>query len=425
MERSTAENYLAILTRELVPALGCTEPIALAYAAAKAREVLGTFPEHITVACSGNIVKNVKGVVVPNSGGMRGIHVAATLGVVGGEPARELQVLESVTEADIEETRRLLAEDYCECTLAEGVENLYVSVEVFAGGHSASVTIKDHHTNITEIRRDGEVVFTGTAAESAADAPDYDAMTLEGVLEFAETVDVRLVAETLQRQIDMNSAIAETGLKGDFGANVGRTLLECFPDVVDIRARAKAAAGSDARMNGCALPVVINSGSGNQGITASLPVAEYAAELGATKEQLYRALLVSNLCAVYVKHFIGSLSAFCGAVIAAGGAGAGITYLMGGDHGQIENTIVNTLADVGGVICDGAKSSCAAKIASAVDAAILSAKMSMRGRNFRPGEGLVSHLAENSIRNFGYVGRVGMKQTDIEILRTMLRDKEY
>ncbi|MDD7740856.1 MAG: L-serine ammonia-lyase, iron-sulfur-dependent, subunit alpha [Lachnospiraceae bacterium] len=420
MDKLLYNNYVKILKNELVPALGCTEPIAIAYAAAKAREVLGQMPESIELCCSGNIIKNVKGVKVPNSNGLKGIDVAATLGVVGGRADRELEVLEDVTQEDIEKTKELVAAGFCTCTLKEGVENLYIVARVAAGEHSAEVTIVNRHTLISRIVKDGEVLYSIAANEESPEYVDKSLLNVRDILLFADEVDLEDVREVLTRQITMNSAIAEEGLSHPYGAQVGRTLLKEYGNDVKIRARARAAAGSDARMGGCSLPVVINSGSGNQGMTVSLPVIEFAKELKVSEEKLYRALVVSNLIAIHQKKYIGSLSAYCGAVSAACGAGAAITYLYGGDYEDVSFTIVNTIANVGGIVCDGAKSSCAAKIASAVDAAIMAHFMGMNHRTFQPGEGIVQEDVEGTIKSMGYIGRVGMKDTDTEILNIMI-----
>ncbi len=421
MEKELYENYCRILEAELVPALGCTEPIAIAYAAAKAREVLGMFPEHIEMSCSGNIIKNVKGVTVHNSGGMKGIDVAAALGVVGGDADSQLEVLEKVTQEDIDRTRELVKQGFCSCTLAEDVENLYIVARVEARGHSAEVTIINRHTYITRIVKDDQVVFERSLGlEGESEAVDRSRLNVRDILEFADQVRMEDVEKVLGRQVEYNTAIAEAGLSKTYGAQVGRTLLQYYGSDVKVRARAKAAAGSDARMSGCSMPVVINSGSGNQGMTVSLPVIEFARELNLNQEALYRALVVSNLIAIHQKKYIGSLSAYCGAVSAACGAGAAITYMTGGSYEEVSRTIVNTIANVGGIVCDGAKSSCAAKIASAVDAAILAHYMGMVNRCFQPGEGIVQEDVEKTIKNVGYIGRVGMKRTDTEILNIMI-----
>lgn len=414
------QEYIEILKKELVPALGCTEPIAIAYAAAKARQVLGRFPERIELRCSGNIIKNVKGVMVPNSGGLRGVDVAAVLGVVGGEADKELEVLEAITPEHITRAKELITQGYFSCQLQENVENLYIVATVYAGEHTASVTIVNRHTLITKITKDGEIIFKNQIQmPKQGETPKWD-LTVSNILDFARTVSLDKVADILERQIRMNTAIAQVGIHGQYGTQIGRTLLESDANDVRIRAQAMAAAGSDARMGGCSLPVVINSGSGNQGMTVTLPVIEYAKEWGVSHETLLRALIISNLISIHLKHYIGSLSAFCGAVTAACGAGAAITYMAGGTCEQIGHTIINTIANVGGIICDGAKSSCAAKIASAVDAAILAHTLSMKGLCFQPGEGIIQEDVESTIKSVGYVGRVGMKTTDIEILNIML-----
>jgi len=427
MNNSQKKELIDLLYSELVPALGCTEPIAIAYAAAKARQVLGQMPEHIDIRCSGNIIKNVKGVLVPNSGGMKGVGAAAVLGVVGGNADLALEVLSSVTDEHIAETRKLLDEGFFSCQLQENVANLYIVATVNAGGHTASVTIVNRHTMIAEMTRDGHIIYQLSQYADMQKEKEKSkpwTLTMEGIVDFANTADLAEVKPLLDSQIEMNSAIAREGLSNTYGAQVGKTLLDCYPEDVRTRARAYAAAGSDARMGGCSLPVVINSGSGNQGMTCSLPVLQYADKWGISEEKTYRALLISNLTAIHLKHYIGSLSAFCGAVTAACAAGCAITYLAGGTFEQICNTIINTLANVGGIVCDGAKASCAAKIASAVDAAILGHQMSMLGRSFSGGDGIIQDNIEDTIKSIGYVGRVGMKETDIEILHIMMDDVE-
>ena len=421
MDRNIYDNYVRILESELVPALGCTEPIALAYASAKAREVLGGFPEHLSVLCSGNIIKNVKGVKVPNSNGMKGVEAAAVLGLTGGDASQALEVLETVSEEDIEKTKQLLKEGFCDCILKEGVANLYIEARAAGENGEAVVVIEEEHTNITRIEKNGEILFEQEKQEvKEEEEPDKTLLNLADILAFADEVDIDDVRRVLERQVRYNTKIAEEGLKNPWGAQVGRVVLEEFGDDVKWRAVAKAAAGSDARMSGCSLPVIINSGSGNQGMTCSLPVIEYGREMGKTEEEIYRALCVSNLVALNQKKYIGSLSAYCGAVCAAAGAGAGITYLHGGTPEQIENTVVNAIADAGGIVCDGAKPSCAAKIATSLQAALLSHKMAMRGLTFSRGEGLVMDCPEDTIKAVGYVGRAGMKQTDVEILNLMI-----
>ena len=347
MQKELYVNYLEILREELVPAMGCTEPIAIAYAAAKARAVLGTMPEKIHVSCSGNIIKNVKGVIVPNSGNQKGIEAAAVLGVVGGDENKALEVIAGADDEARAKTKKLVSEKICDVTLAENVPNLFIEVEAEAGNHKSSVRIENHHTDITLIKLDGKVIFENAPKKSGSEIKvskaDRNLMTLAGILEFANELNPEDVKEIFGRQIEFNSKISQEGLDNKWGARVGKTLLESWGSDVRSRACARAAAGSDARMSGCPLPVIINSGSGNQGITVTLPVIEYACEWHLSREKLYRALAVSNLVSVYIKHYIGSLSAFCGAVSAASGAGAAITYMAGGDYESVGATITNTL----------------------------------------------------------------------------------
>lgn len=420
MEQKKYEAYIKILKDELVPALGCTEPIAIAYAAAKAKEVLGMFPDRIEMCCSGNIIKNVKGVTVPNSGGLKGIDTAAVLGVVGGNAEKELEVLEGVTEEDIRQTKQLVEQGFCQCRLQEGVENLYVVAKVQKEEHTAEVTIVNRHTLIAKIVKDGKIIFENTISEDAPDYVDRSVLNVRDILLFADEVRIEDVDKILDRQMEYNMAIAEEGFRHAYGAEVGRTLLRVYGEDVKVLARAYAAAGSDARMGGCSMPVVINSGSGNQGMTVSLPVMIFAKHWNVSREMLYRALVVSNLIAIHQKKYVGSLSAYCGAVSAACGAGAAITYLHGGGYQAVSLTITNTIGNVGGIVCDGAKSSCAAKIASAVDAAILAYYMGSGLHSFQPGEGIVQEDVEGTIKSMGYIGRVGMKNTDTEILNLMI-----
>ena len=422
MNQEMIANFVAILREELMPALGCTEPIALAYAAAKTRETLGKKPEHITVFCSGNIVKNVKSVTVPNSNGLRGIDAAAILGTVGGMADRKLEVLSAVTQAHIEETKTLLGTAYCDTKLVVGVDKLYLKVLAEAGEESAAVTIQGHHTNITDIEKNGEVLFHVDYVNetSAQRIGDRSQLTVRAILEFADAVDVEQIAPILQQQIDCNYRIAQEGMSTGYGAGVAHALLDAKQPSAYDRARAMAAAASEARMSGCALPVVINSGSGNQGITVSVPLIELAKGTDLSQERLYRALAVSNLTSIHLKYFIGDLSAFCGAVTAACGTGAALAYLHGLPYAGVADTITNTLADVSGIFCDGAKPSCAAKVSSALDAAFVSFRMANRNRAFGSGEGVVGEDVEQTIRSIGLIGREGMDETDEHILRIML-----
>lgn len=437
-------NYTNILRAELVPAMGCTEPIAVAYAAAKAGDVLREKATHLNVRCSGNIIKNVKGVTVPNSGNQKGIEVAATLGLIGGKSEKELEVIADVTDDDRKMAGEMVATGFCEVELEEGVPNLYIRATATGENHTATVLIEDTHTNITFVSRDGETLLEthktiednepvenviGEISCSLHLDPsdrrktnklDYSKMSLRGILEYAETVNINCVRPILDRQIECNTAISDEGLKNDWGVRVGKTFLENWPNDVKTRACARAAAGSDARMSGCPLPVVINSGSGNQGITVTMPVLTYAEEWNIPEEKMLRALLISNLVSIYIKHYIGALSAFCGAVSAATAAGAAITYMSGGDINAIGRTITNTLGNVGGIVCDGAKPSCAAKIASSVHAALMAHYMSVSDHEFKGGEGFIEDDVEKTIKNMGYIGKVGMKETDVEILNVMI-----
>ena len=423
LDRTVYDTYVRILKRELVPALGCTEPIAIALAAAKARQALGEEPRTLRVLCSGNIIKNAKGVIVPTTGNMRGIDTSAVLGALAGDPDLGLEVLSKVTPADLEATRAMLDKHVCTVELLDTPSRLHIIVETTGDHHTALAEIRDEHTNIVRVERDGERLFykevEQTQDDDAAEA-DLDALNLADILEFANTVDLEDIRPTIRRQIEYNTRIAQEGLTHAYGGRVGATLMRHYGGDVRVRARALAAAGSDARMGGCVLPVVINSGSGNQGITCSVPIIVYAKYLSAPEDVLYRALVLSNLTALLQKRGIGRLSAFCGAVCAACGSGAGITYLHGGDYGAISRTITNTLANASGIVCDGAKGSCAAKIATSVDAAILGHEMSMDGNTFGAGEGLVKENVEKTIANIGKMAAEGMRETDTEILHLMI-----
>lgn len=422
MDSELYKNYLDILKQELVPALGCTEPIAIACAAAKARRLLGSFPESLEMKLSGNIIKNVKGVTVPNSGGLKGIDIAAVLGMVGGNADKALEVLEEITPEHIARAKELASRGICTYSLAENVPNLYISAKAVCGGHYAEVVIAHQHTNIIKMEKDGEVLLDRTleAEEKTDDTVDRSRLTVKDILDFADQVRMEDIEEIISRQIRLNTAISQEGLDNNYGAQIGKTLMHVWGKSATTRACARAAAGSDARMGGCSMPVVINSGSGNQGITVSLPVIVYAEEWEVSRDKLYRSLVVSNLIAVHQKYYIGSLSAYCGAVSAACGAGAGITYMYGGTYEQVSLTIINTLGNVGGIVCDGAKPSCAAKIASSVDAALMAFHLSIQNKSFLPGEGLIKGDVEETIKSMGYIGRVGMKTTDTEILNVMI-----
>ena len=414
--------YLNVLHRHLKPAMGCTEPIAIAYASAIAAQTLGCAPRRVRVLVSGNLIKNAKAVTVPNTGGRKGIEVACAAGVVAGRPERELQVIAQVSPEQRARMDALLAEKIIQVVHRTDARIFDIQVEVWGEEHSAVARIADRHTNVVLIRRDGETLLEHPLdTEDLCPDPDESLLTIADIFDFAETCALDDVRPVLDRQIECNTAIAREGLSGKWGAAIGRILLDTYgEDDVRVRAKAYAAAGSDARMSGCELPVVINSGSGNQGITVSVPVVEYARSLGASQEQLYRALVLSNLTAIHLKSCIGCLSAYCGAVSAGSASGAGIAYLAGGNLHTINHTIVNTLAILSGTICDGAKGSCAAKIAASLDAAILGYHMALADKQFRDGEGIVKKGVENTIRNVGCLGRDGMRQTDEEILRIMM-----
>jgi L-cysteine desulfidase len=416
------QAYLNILNEELIPAMGCTEPIAIAYAAARAREVLGVLPERVLIEASRNIIKNVKSVVVPNTGGLKGIEASAVAGIVAGEADRILEVIAVIDDSGRERMRSFL--DHKEVTVAESKSGLIFDlvVTVSAGEENVSVQISHYHTNIVLIEKNGVAISQNQDCDEikVIKLTDRSIMNIKDILDFAETVDLERVAELLQGQIDYNMAIAEEGLAGDWGANVGSVLLEFWGDDVKIRAKALAAAGSDARMSGCDLPVMIVSGSGNQGLTVTIPVVEYAKELKSDRDTLLRALLVSNLVAIHLKTGIGRLSAYCGVVSAGCAAGAGIAWLHGGRFEAIAHTIVNALASVSGIICDGAKPSCAAKISASVDAGILGFLMFEKDQQFYGGDGIVSKGVENTINNIARLAHEGMRETDKEIIRIML-----
>ena len=426
MDAVSYQDYVNILKEELVPAMGCTEPIAIAYAAAVLRETLGRPAERMEVEASGNIIKNVKSVFVPGTGGLRGIPAAAAAGMAAGDPSLDLEVLSQIGEAEQARIREYLAHTPITVKLADSPLIFDILVRAWAGEDSALVRIANYHTHIVRIEKNGAILKDLPVQAAAEEGlTDKSALSVRGILEFAREADLSDVEETLSRQIRFNTAIAQEGLRGDYGANIGQVLLSAYGDDVKIRAKAMAAAGSDARMNGCGLPVVIVSGSGNQGLTASLPVIEYAKELGTDQETLYRALLVSDLITIHLKAEIGRLSAYCGAVSAGCGSGAGIAYLYGKDKPEeallkdVSHTIVNSLAVVSGMVCDGAKASCAAKIASAVDAGILGFTMYQQGQQFRGGDGSISKGVEETIHNIGLLATQGMRETDREILDIM------
>lgn len=421
MNPETCAQYISILEEELVPAMGCTEPIAVAYAAALARDALGCTPEHIEVLASANIIKNVKSVIVPNTGSLRGLPAAAAAGIVAGDAGRKLEVLSGVTAEQIEQIKSFTQTMDCTVGQSHNEHIFYIEIILTAKEHGSRSVIAGSHTGVTLIERDGEVLYKAEPSSSGGEGgTDHSVLTVEGIVEFADSVAIDDIRAVISRQIEYNTAIAEEGLRGDYGANIGSILLQSYGSGVHNRAKAMAAAGSDARMNGCEKPVVINSGSGNQGLTTSLPVIVYAEELGSNEDTLYRALAVANLVTIHLKSGIGPLSAYCGATSAGAGAAAGITYLYGGRFNAIAHTIVNALAINSGMICDGAKASCAAKIASAVESGLLGLQMQMHGSEFYGGEGIVVKGVENTIRNVSAMARDGMRLTDEKIIELML-----
>lgn len=415
------DAYVQILKEELIPAMGCTEPIALAYAAAKAREVLGVLPDKVSIEASGSIIKNVKSVIVPNTDHLKGIPAAAVAGIVAGRAEKELEVISEVTKEQIEEIKQFLATKSINVRHVDNGFTFEIGVRVSKGADYAKIRILNYHTNIVLAEKNGKILFKKEVqGEEETGLTDRALLDMEHIWDFANTVDIEDVREVIERQITYNSAIAAEGFRGNYGANIGSVLLDMEGNNVRTRAKARAAAGSDARMNGCELPVVINSGSGNQGMTCSLPVIEYAEELDSGEDKLYRALVLSNLIAIHQKTGIGRLSAYCGAVCAGAAAGAGIAYLCGGGYDDITHTVVNALAIVSGIVCDGAKASCAAKIAAAVDAGILGYNMYKRGQQFYAGDGIVTQGADATIRNVGRLGKDGMKETNEEIINIMI-----
>ena len=413
-------QYLQILREELLPAMGCTEPIAMAYAAAKARRTLGELPDKIDIVISGNIIKNVKSVVVPNTGGLKGIAAAIAAGTVSGDADKQLEVLSQVAPEDIPKISEFM--DKCQMTVmkADSRKLLDIDLHMYKGTDSVRLRICDYHTNIVLIEKNGVTLFEKNADGSISSETDRSVLNVRDILDFAETVRLEDVSELLERQIEYNLAISEEGLRGNYGASIGKTLLETRGDDVRVRARAQAAAGSDARMSGCELPVVIVSGSGNQGMTASLPVIVYALDMHKSHEQLLRALVVSNLITIHQKTPIGRLSAFCGAVSAGCGAAAGVAWLLEGTYEAVCATITNTLGMISGTVCDGAKPSCATKIASAVEAGLLGFDLYEKGKALHGGDGILKSDVEKTIESVGQLAREGMRETDEEILDIML-----
>lgn len=413
-------KFSKLLHNELICALGCTEPIALAFASSQARDVLGSMPEIITVFCSGNIIKNVKGVTVPNTGGMKGIESAVAIGLTAGKTEKGLEVISDATQEDMRRAKEIVESGIISVMLKEGIENLDIEINMQSGNDSVDVEIKNKHTNVVKIVKNGKSIVEEDALSVAQDESFYEGMTLKSIFNYANSIDLKETEEIINRQIAYNTEISKEGLTNEWGSGIG-SILFCEDDSIRNIIKAKAAAGSDARMSGCSMPVVINAGSGNQGMTCSIPVIEYAEKYGKNKEQLHRALLISNLIALHIKRYIGRLSAFCGVTSAGVGAAAAMAYLEKSSYDLIEKTVGNTLMICSGMICDGAKPSCAAKIASAVDAGYTGFSMALKGRNFQPGDGLLKEDIEETIRSIGHVAKEGMRQTDIEVLKEMIK----
>ena len=421
-DQNKYQNYVRILNEELVPAMGCTEPIAIAYCAALMKEALGNIPNKIVINVSGNIIKNVKSVTVPNTLGLCGIDTACAIGIIAGDASKKLEVIANVTKE-----KALLIPDFIKnkdisINHAENDHTLYIEIIGYYNNEYSKVIIEDAHTNVVLIEKNNEIIFKNDKEVVRKKVElDHSVLNIEDIIKFADIVNIDDVKEKLDLQIKYNMAIAEEGLKNKYGANIGKTILKYTTGSVIDKMKAYAAAGSDARMNGCDMPVVINSGSGNQGITASVPVIVFSKENKLSDELLYRALVVSNLCTIHIKHSIGKLSAFCGVVIAGAGCGAGVAYLEGGKFREVAHTLVNALAIVSGVVCDGAKSSCAAKIVSSVEAGILGYYMFKDGNQFVSGDGIIKKGVENTIKAIGELARVGMCETDKEIIELMIR----
>lgn len=420
LDKKVYQNYIGILKEEMIPAMGCTEPIALAYGAARAREVLGREPERIVAHCSGNIVKNVRCVIIPNSGGLTGIEAGVVLGAVAGNAALDMEVLSKVDEAGRARCRELLDKDICRVELLDSPVVLHFIIEMYAGGDSVSLEIKYDHINVTKIVKNEEVLLDVDEKGEEMQTADRTLLNLEDIKEFADTVELEDVKELIDKQIQSNMAIAHEGMTGKYGLGIGRIIRETYSNDMLTKMRSLTAAASEARMGGCDMPVVINSGSGNQGISCSVPLIVYAREMELPDYVLYRALVFSNLLTVYQKQYIGKLSAFCGAVSASCAAGAAITYIVGGGLEVIKKTIENTLANIPGIICDGAKISCAAKIAASLDAAFLAHHLAMNGQSYAPYTGILQEETGETISCVGQIGKEGMKETDKEILRIML-----
>lgn len=416
------KDFLSILSEELVPAMGCTEPIALAYASAKARELLGRAPTRIIARCSGNIIKNVRCVRIPNSDGMTGIEAACTLGALAGDAERQMEVLETVCDEDRANTIRFLREGRCTSEFLESNIPLHFIIELRSGNSYATVEVRHSHTNIYKLEKDGETLFLGEDSEDLTQLADRSELCIDNIYDFCNNIELERITPFTEKQIECNMAIAERGMDGGYGVGIGKAILDAYGESTFNKMRAYAASASEARMDGCDLPVIITSGSGNQGITSTVPIIVYAREKGIDDELLARTLVFSALLTVYQKEYIGKLSAFCGAVSAACSAGAAITYMVGGSLTQIKDTVDNTLADIPGIICDGAKASCGAKISSALDAALFAHTLAMKGKVYESNTGIIRDDTGETISWVGHIGKVGMMPTDKEIVKLMVNN---
>lgn len=418
------QDFIEILNEELIPAMGCTEPIALAFASATGRDNLGCDPERIVAKCSGNMIKNVRCVRIPNSDGMTGIEAACALGALAGDAKRHMEVLEAVTPEGLLKTVRFLELGLCEVKYLDSLIPLHFIIELYGGGSCVTVEVRYSHTNIVRITKDGVTLFMTEELCEATAVADRSELSIDNIFEFAEETDIETIRRFTDRQIECNMAIAERGMNGDYGVGIGKVIMEVYPESTLTKMRAYSAAASEARMDGCDMPVIITSGSGNQGITSTVPIIVYAREKSISEERMHRAIIFSSLLTVYQKEYIGKLSAFCGAVSAACSAGAAITYMVGGTITQIKDTIDNTLADIPGIICDGAKASCASKISSALDAAMFAHKLALQGKVYDANTGILRKDTGETIKDVGHIGRVGMQPTDQEIVKMMIKNNE-
>ena len=410
------QDYIELLKREVKPAFGCTEPIALAFASAKAAELLGVTPDHIHGRLSGNIIKNAKSVTIPNSEGRTGIYYSLILGALVGTAEKELEVLEDVTHEQVVTADRLFAADFCSIELAEGVENLYIEVVANAGEHTSKVIVQNTHTTISYAEKDGQVLIALTPEEVTKHSME---LCFDSCYEFAMTVDAAELEDILGPQLDLNMAIAEEGMKNNYGSNIGKLIISNSTSIAD-KARAYAAAGSDARMDGCSMPVMINCGSGNQGITLSVPIMMYAKEYGVPRDHTLRSLALANVLALYIKQYIGRLSAYCGVVSAASATAAGVAFLMKESKEVVWETLSNALAGTSGVVCDGAKASCAMKIGMSLGNSLLAYTQAKTKNSFKAGQGIVKETIDDTVQTVATIAREGMKETDVVILETML-----